>query len=197
VTTFLLIRHAEHDLLGHTLAGRQPTVHLNPAGKIQADRLPQRLATYKIDTLYSGPLERARETAWPLASSAGLELQIANEFDEIDFGEWTGKSFDALSIDRRWHQWNAWRSAIHPPSGECMLRVQARLVGKLHELHEQIPNGCVAVVSHGDVIKALVAHYAGIPLDLFHRIEISPASVSVLTLNDDGPRIMLVNGTDR
>jgi len=195
MTTFLLIRHAEHDLLGRVLAGRKPGVHLNPAGKVQAERLARRLATLKIDALYSSPLERAGDTAWPLATSTGLELQIAEEFDEIDFGEWTGKSFDALNADPQWRQFNTKRSISCAPGGEWMLEVQARLVRKLRELHENF-SATIAIVSHGDVIKALVAHYAGIPLDLFHRVEISPASLSIVTLDGSEPRILLVNETE-
>ena len=137
----------------------------------------------------------ARETAWPLAASAGLELQVAAEFDEIDFGEWMGASFDALSTDPRWNRWNALRSATRPPGGEQMLEVQARLVRKLRELHESAPDGCIAVLSQGNVIKCLPAHYAGISLDHFHRIEIGPASITMITLSGEEPRILLVNET--
>lgn len=196
MTTFLLLRHADHGLLGRALAGRQPGVHLNATGEAQAARLAERLGKMRIDAIFSGPLERARETAAPLAARTGLELQIAAEFDEIDFGEWTGQAFDALAPDPRWHQFNTLRSATAPPGGESMLQVQARLVRKLGELCEIFPRGCVAIFSHGDVIKALLAHFAGIPLDLFHRIEISPASLSILTLDDSGPRILLINGTE-
>src|SRR5689334_11013537 len=89
MTTFLLIRHAAHDLLGRTLAGRASDVHLNARGKMEAERLAERLADVPIRGLYTGPLERAQETAWPLASKLMLALRVHEGVDEINFGDWT------------------------------------------------------------------------------------------------------------
>src|SRR4051812_19673583 len=93
MTTFLLIRHAAHDLLGKVLAGRTADVHLNAHGKIEAERVAKQLAGLPVSAIYTGPLERAQETAWPLAERRGLATTVTAAFDEIDFGDWTARAF--------------------------------------------------------------------------------------------------------
>ena len=117
MTTFLLIRHAAHDLLGRRLAGRMPGVSLNGEGRRQVERLAERLAGASIRAVISGPLERARETAEPLARGLGLPVQISAAVDEIDFGEWTGLPFAELDQDPRWCWFNTFRSGARAPCG--------------------------------------------------------------------------------
>jgi probable phosphomutase (TIGR03848 family) len=193
--TYLLIRHAAHDLLGKAIAGRMPGVHLNREGQIQAEQLVERLAHLPIEAVYSSPLERAQETARPLAGRLDLPLLIAEEMNEIDFGEWTGKSLQVLKPAPRWGWFNSFRSGTRIPSGEMMLEAQTRAVTFMDRLREEHRDGCIALVGHGDVIKAAVAYYLGVPLDLFGRIEIHPASVSVIRINDYGPQVLKVNDT--
>ncbi len=195
MTTFLLIRHASHDRVGDTLMGRLPGVHLGEEGRQQAQRLGERLSGLPVAALYTSPLERAVETAQALGAAWGLEAQCCAEFGEIDFGEWSGQRFDALAGDARWADWNRFRSGAPLPGGGLMLHVQARAVAGLVSLHQRHRDGTVAVVSHADVIKAAVAHFLGVPLDLFGRIEISPASLSVLALHDWGAQIVRLNDT--
>jgi broad specificity phosphatase PhoE len=99
MTTFFLIRHATNDLVGWKLAGRAPEVHLNPEGRLQADRLADFLSRRSIDQVYCSPLERARETARPLCDRLGLEAQVAMELHEIDYGDWTGKAVAELDAN--------------------------------------------------------------------------------------------------
>jgi probable phosphomutase (TIGR03848 family) len=195
MTTFLLVRHAATDLVGRTIAGWMPGVHLNQEGRAQAERLAGRLTHVPIAAVYSSPLERARETAAPLATRLGLQVQIREGIGEIHFGEWTGRDFRGLAQVPKWRQFNLLRGSTRIPGGEFMLGVQARMVAELERLRERHPGDVVAVVSHGDVIKAAVGHYAGIPLDLLQRVEISPASVSVVAVNDYGPQILRINDT--
>ena len=195
MTTFWLIRHAETDAIGNFLAGRLPGVHLNATGRRQAERLAVRLAPAPFSAIYSSPLERAAETAEPLARAKKLQVQPCEAANEIDFGDWTGKSFHALEPVPEWRRFNQLRSSAAIPGGELMLRVQTRMVGELECIRRRHPGRQVALFGHGDPIKAALAHYAGIPLDLFHRIEISPASVSVLALDEWGPRILRLNDT--
>ena len=190
-TNFLFIRHGAHDLLGKRIAGRQAGVHLNALGEEQAEQLSKRLSLLPIDAIYSGPLERVRETADPICRQFGLPLQIAEEFTEIDFGEWTNCSFDELANDARWQQFNSFRSSTCAPAGELMLETQARVLRKLEELRSQ--HQFVAIVSHGDVIRATLAHFLGVHLDSFHRIEIDPASLSLVEIGDDFVKVRLVN----
>jgi probable phosphoglycerate mutase len=193
VTTFLLIRHATHALLRRTLVGRAPGVPLDEEGRVQAERLAERLAHLEPMALYSSPVQRAMETAAPLSERWGLPVQMSKEFIEIDFGEWSGRDFTDLHALPQWEYFNSYRSGTRPSGGELMLEVQARAVAGLQRLHAEHPGALVAIVSHGDVIRSALNYYLGAPLDLFRRLEISPASVSLLELQDWGPRVLLVN----
>jgi probable phosphomutase (TIGR03848 family) len=193
MTKFLLIRHAATDTAGKKLTGRMAGVHLNEQGIKQAQHLAERLANIPIATIYSSPLERAIETAEPIAELHQLETIIQHDFIEIDFGEWTDCSIEELRNQKQFQLFNTFRSVTRIPGGELMPEVQARMISALQQLCFQHPNETVAVVSHADTIKAAIIYYAGIPLDLFQRIEISPASVSIIEVYEETARIILVN----
>ena len=194
MTTFALIRHAAHARLGHTIVGRAPGVQLSPAGLGEAGALAERLEGSPIRALYSSPLERARATAAPIAARLGIKVQIADELNEIDFGDWTNRTLADLHDLEEWRWFNGFRSSSRIPHGEAMIEVQGRILGLVDRLCAAYPEQMVALVSHGDVIKATLAHYLGVPLDLFQRIEISPASVSIVRVERYGPAVLLVNG---
>jgi probable phosphoglycerate mutase len=195
MTTFLLIRHGHTDWIGKAIAGRSPGVGLSAEGAEQALNLPRRVRNVAITAICSSPLQRTRETAEPLAQERRLPVEIRPRLIEVDFGSWTGKTMTELDADPLWKRFNTLRGSTRAPGGELMLDVQSRMVDELEELRRLHGGNTVAVVSHQDAIKAALAHYAGIPLDLFHRFEISPASVSVLQLAEWGPRIVSVNHT--
>jgi probable phosphomutase (TIGR03848 family) len=197
MTTFLLIRHALCDPVGHSIAGRRPGVHLNTEGRQQAVRLAERLSGLSVVGLYSSPLERAIETAGPIAHTHGLEVQPAPGFVEVDFGDWTGRSLAELEPLPQWRSFNQFRSGTRIPGGETMGEVLTRSLkemerlGRLHSGSQ----GSIVVVSHGDVLRMLLTHALGMATDLLHRLELSPASVSVLQMEEYGPRILLLNST--
>lgn len=193
MTTFLLIRHGAHQLGGGTIAGRMPGVHLSTQGKAQVQLLAERLSLLPIQALYSSPVERTRETAAALSECLRLPVQIREPLAEVGFGEWSGRSLDQLRGLPLFQQWNAFRSGTRIPGGELMLETQCRVVLEMLRLRELHPQECVALVSHGDVIKAAVAYFLGVPLDLFSRIEIGLASVSVISLGSLGPWVLCVN----
>jgi probable phosphomutase (TIGR03848 family) len=198
LTIFLLIRHALCDPVGRSIAGRQPGIHLNDSGRRQAQRLAERLQPIALDGIYSSPLERALETAQPIARATGRQVQTADAWNEIDFGEWTGRTLADLDPLPEWRRFNTFRSSSTIPGGESMAELLGRVLrdlDRLRSLHPT-PMACVAVVSHGDVLRSLVAHTLGVPLDEFQRLEISPASVSILDITDKGPRLLLLNSTD-
>lgn len=195
MTKFLLIRHATTDTVGKRLSGQTAGVHLNEEGKRQAQNLAKRLTNISITAIYSSPLERAVETAEFIAKSHQLQTIIQEDFLEINFGDWTNCSFDALQQQQQFQLFNSFRSCTRIPGGELMLEAQARMVAGLQQLCVQHPNETVAVVSHSDLIKAAITYYAGIHLDLFQRIEVSPASVSIVEVYAETARIMLVNGS--
>jgi broad specificity phosphatase PhoE len=193
LTGFLLIRHGSCAHVGRSLAGRQRGVHLDEEGRRQALELAERLVDARLDALYSSPLERATETAAPIAERLGLEVQISDALVEVDVGEWTGKAFTELDGRGDWKAWNLLRSISRPPGGEGALHIAARVIGELQLLRERHDGGWVGLVTHADVIRTALAHIAGIPLDMMLRIEIDPASVSVIALEPWGPRILRVN----
>ncbi|MBF9252994.1 histidine phosphatase family protein [Pontibacter sp. 172403-2] len=195
MTRFLLIRHATNDTVGKRLTGRTPGVSLNEEGQAQAQKLAERLASLPVTAVYSSPLERAVETAEPIARLLHLENTVREDFMEINFGEWTNSAFQDLEKQPQFQRFNSFRSGTRIPGGELMLEAQARIITGLEKLCVQHPQETVAVVSHADLIKAAVAYYAGIHLDMFQRLEISPASVSVIEIYDETARILLVNDT--
>lgn len=186
MTTFILIRHGMTDAVGHTIAGRTPGVNLNAAGVAQAERLAAHLAAMPITHIYSSPLERARQTAEPLARATNCEVRISEPFNELDFGAWTNRALAELDPLPEWKAFNARRSTAVPPGGELMLEVQARTVAELERLRALHEDRCVAVVSHADVIRALLAHLLGAPLDLLLRLHLDPATFSVVEAYDEG-----------
>ena len=195
MTRFILIRHGNTDAVGKRLAGRTAGVHLNAQGKEQVQKLPARLKGLSISALYSSPLERTIETAEPIAASLNLDIAINEDFLELDFGDWTNRTIDEVRNDPAFQRFNLFRSTARIPGGELMAEAQLRIVNGMQKLCAQHPGETVAMVSHGDIIKAAVTYYAGIHLDLFQRIEISPASVSVIEVFDETARILVVNDT--
>jgi broad specificity phosphatase PhoE len=172
-----------------------PGVVLSDAGRRQSALLAERLAGAPLRAVYSSPLERAQETAAPLAARLGLAVETEPALNEIDIGEWTGRGLDELRDEPLWQAFNLFRSGTRPPGGETMLEVQSRIVRFLDELRRRHPDEPVAAISHADILKSAVLYYLGMPLDLFLRIEIEPASVTVLELADWGPRLLLLNET--
>ena len=194
MTVFHLVRHAEHGLLGRVLTGRMPGVSLNARGLEQALLLARHFSGCPIAAVVSSPLERAQETAEPIAAALGLDVTTDPGLNEIDFGDWTGKAFEALQGSPAWQAWNQFRGAAPTLGGETMLEALARALRALARLCLAYPNGAVVLVSHQDILKALLAHSLGMPLDLMHRLDLAPASRSVLQVFDDGG--MQVNGTN-
>lgn len=193
MTTFYLIRHGTNDLVGNSIAGWSPGVHLNAEGRHEAETLAEALATIPFTRLICSPLERARETAEPLAGRLGLAVEFSEAIGEIRFGDWTGQRFDHLKPDPQWQVWNHVRSRARAPNGESMVEVQARVTGCLAQVAERSPDQTVAVFSHGDPIRSALMFYLGMPMDFVHRIEISPASVSVVKLGAGQPQVLAVN----
>ena len=195
VTVFLL-RHGTTARVGKGLTGWLPGHSLDDNGRAQADDLASRLAAAPLTAIYSSPLERASETAAPLARRFGLEIRIREDFGEVRFGDWQGKDFIEIEQDPRWSPFNSYRSFTRAPGGEMMLETQARMVRGLLNLAESHSNETVAVFSHADAIKSALMHFLGIPLDFHTRLEILPASVSVVDLFPELPLVRVVNATD-
>jgi probable phosphoglycerate mutase len=192
-TTLFLARHAVHGLVDQVLCGRTAGVHLGEAGRHQAAQLARRLGQARLAAVYSSPLERARETAAVVAASVRLDPVIEDALTEIDFGAWNGRRFDSLQDDPDWRRWNAERGTARPPGGESMSEVQARSMRWAENASDRHPDEAIAAVSHGDVIKAMVAAVLGLPLDHYARFEIGPASLTTIMLWRGGASLLRMN----
>lgn len=191
--TILLIRHAAHVELGRTLSGRRRDVALSGEGLEQAEIVADLLAVEPLAAVYSSPRERAWYTARTIAEPHELDVAISDDLDEVDFGDWTGLDFNDLEGDPAWNAWNEARGAARPPNGESMAEAVSRAAAALEAIAAGHPGAAVACVSHCDVIRGVLAHYLGLPLDNLLRFDIDPASVSRLALGNWGARIMTVN----
>jgi broad specificity phosphatase PhoE len=194
VTTILLIRHGQTDAVDRYIAGTAEGTPLNAEGERQADRLAAALRDVPLAAVAASPLTRTRQTAEPIARVHGLDTRIVPGLLEFEFGDWTGARFSEVDFDPHWQRFNAVRSLVSPPGGELMLQVQQRVVSALLELAAACPDGCVAAVSHGDVIRAALMYFLGMPLDFVHRLEVAPASISIVTLDGHAPVVRRVNG---
>ncbi len=193
---FYLIRHGQNDLLGEKLAGRTPGVHLNQAGREQAERLAQFLGDQPIKSVTTSPLERTLETAQPIAAAHQLEMQLSDALLEIDFGDWSGKTFETLKGQALWKQVQEHPSSVRFPNGESFKEAQARGVREITRLSKAYrQEDRVVCVSHSDVIRLIVAHFLGMPLDTFQRLRVAPASVSVLHLFEGKTFLECLNHT--
>ncbi len=187
---FVLVRHALTDAVGKALSGRTPDVALNAEGLAQTSRLAVALRGKAFTAILSSPQLRAWQTAEAIASGAPVHAEPA--LDEIDFGPWTGQAFAALDGRSDWARWNTQRSLAPAPGVETMLQVQARAAALFTRLHADAP-GTYLLVSHADVLKALLAQMLGMPIDLMQRLDVAPASRSSIVLHEGGVTVEFIN----
>jgi broad specificity phosphatase PhoE len=191
----LLIRHAPTPETGTRLTGRLPGVSLGPDGIAAAERTAECLSGTTLKRLYASPIERTMETAAIVGAPHGLAPIVEEGVVEIDFGTWAGRSFGQLRRTKLWSTVQSVPSQARFPDGESFLEAQHRAVAACNRIATEAGKATVAVVSHSDVIKLVVSHYLGQPIDLFQRINISTTSVSVIHLSPgSAPFVDVVNG---
>lgn len=195
MSTMLLVRHALTPVTGRLLAGTAEGIPLSGEGREQARELAERLAPVRLAAIYSSPLERCVETAQSIANGRRVKIRFAPELREVDYGRWTGRPLAQLARTRLWREVHHMPSSVRFPGGETLREVQERGVRALDAIAARHHRGPVAVVTHGDVIRLVLAHYAGIHIDLFQRLVIHPASVSAVALRDGTPHILRMNDT--
>lgn len=197
MTTILFIRHAVNDFVKTgKLAGWTPGVHLNEDGQAQAEALGERLADAPLKAIYSSPLERTMETAHAIQKHhESLEIHENVEIGEVQYGDWQGKVIADLRGRKMWDVIQEYPSRASFPNGETMRNVQVRAVNEIERLIKKHPREMIAIVSHADLIKMVVAHYLGMHLDNFQRIVISPASISLLMASHGRPFLGTINDT--
>ena len=197
-TMVLLVRHGQTPTTGSVLPGRAPGLHLSDRGREQADQAAARIADLgaeRIGAVYASPMERARETAAPIARATGRRVRVLDGLNECDFGRWTGRRLSDLRRRRDWRQVQRTPSTFRFPEGESFAEMQARMTGAVQSLVARHPGSTVVAVSHADTIKAAVSHASGAHLDMFQRIVVSPCSITVIAYGEDGPMVLAVNST--
>ena len=194
----VLLRHA-HSVANekNLLAGRTAGIALSKTGKEQAKDLINRLGNIQFDEVAISPLQRCRETIDPWLDTTGAKSRIFvdDSISEVDYGSWSGKKLAVLSKNKLWRTVQDSPSRMYFPKGEGIAQMQSRAMKSVHEAVESKSKGAAVIVSHGDVIKSIVASALGIHLDEFQRIVIDPASVSILDYSSTKPRVLLLNDT--
>jgi probable phosphomutase (TIGR03848 family) len=201
MATVILVRHGRTTAnASGVLAGRTEGVLLDDVGREQAARTADRLAAVPLVGVVSSPLERCRQTAgFILDRQEGSPATPLEEgITECDYGEWQGRTLKDLGGEKLWSTVQKQPSAVVFPGGESMLTMQSRSVSAVRRLDaafeaEHGPGAVWAAVSHGDIIKAILADAYGMHLDLFQRISVGPASVSIVRYGPDRPDVIATN----
>lgn len=198
----VLIRHAHSQSnASGVLSGRLPNIHLSEKGIKQSQQLSERLGYFAVAQLRVSPMERCFETISPwlndvvLKNSPDFEPIIDPSLNEVDYGDWSGKKLISLARKKEWRTVQESPSRMYFPGGEGIAQMQSRAMSVVHELAKLPDSKTAVIVSHGDVIKSIVASALGTHLDEFQRIIIDPASVSVLDYSGIKPRVLLLNDT--
>jgi len=195
VTRLVLARHAVTAQTGALLSGRQPGIALSEEGRRQAEALAGRLADLPVAAVYASPIERTTETAQAVAGRHELEVRALDGVLEADYGEWTGRKLAELAQTDLWKVVQRAPSRASFPGGESLAAMQTRMVQALEGVVADHPGALVVVVSHADPIKAAIAHYTGVHLDLFQRIVVNPASVTAFAFSGAGVALLKCNDT--
>ncbi|MBK8784358.1 MAG: histidine phosphatase family protein [Anaerolineales bacterium] len=192
----LLIRHGENDYVKTgKMAGRLPGVHLNERGQKQAQALGEALKGVPITAIYSSPLERAIETATPIANVRNLKIIQNPNLLDTDVGKWQGKSLAMLRLKKEWKIVQSAPSRFQFPEGESFLDLQSRIANVLEGIvkkHNK-PKDIVAVVFHADPIKLAVSHFLGLPLDHFQKLSCDTGSLTMLHAGEAGANLVKLN----
>jgi probable phosphoglycerate mutase len=194
VTTLLLVRHGLTAMTGPVLAGWTPGLHLDERGRAQAAAVAARLAPVPLAAIVSSPLERCLDTAEAIAGER--EVAVDERLGECRYGDWTGRELKVLAKDPLWKQVQAHPSAVTFPNGESLRAVSERAVEAVRDWNARLgPDATWCAVSHGDVIKAIVADALGLHLDQFQRITADPCSVTVIRYTELRPFVLRLNDT--
>jgi len=194
-THLVLVRHAVTAQTGPLLSGRAPGIDLSDEGRTQAEALGERMASLPITAVYASPIERTTQTAQAIAGHHDLTVMSLDGVLEADYGEWTGQKLADLAQTDLWKVVQRAPSRAVFPGGEGLAAMQARMVAAIELVVLDHPGELVVVVSHADPIKAAIAHYTGVHLDLFQRIMVSPASVTAFAFSAHGVAMLKCNDT--
>lgn len=198
MTTVLLIRHGRTTAnASGMLAGRTPGIELDERGRAQAEALATRIAAVPLAAVVSSPLERTRQTAEALtAARPDVPLRLDDQLTECDYGHWSGRDLKTLAKEPLWKTVQAHPAAAVFPGGEAMAAMSARAVTAIRRWNTELgDHATYAVVTHGDIIKAIAADALGMHLDLFQRLQVDPCSVTVIRYTATRPFVLRLNDT--
>jgi len=192
---FVLVRHATCERMDEMLLGRTVDAPLDAPGMQQAVAMARALngGASREFLIVASPRRRAQQTAAAIAAIADAEIVTSHEFDEVDFGEWSGRTFLELADDPGWRHWNEQRSSARTPAGESIAAIQQRVLRHLRQLQDEYPGRPIVIVTHAEVIRAVVLHWLQASVDGYHRLVISPASWTRVSIGDWGVRIDGIN----
>jgi probable phosphoglycerate mutase len=194
--TVLLIRHGKAEFKPGHLYGWTPGVHLSAEGREEVKRLAERLEDVRFTAVYSSPLERAVETAEAVAAGRRQDIRICEGLGEVRYGKWQGKAYKTLIKTPLWRTVQLTPSQVTFPGGESLMELQRRGVAAIEEIRSNHRRGLIVAVSHADMIKAITAHYLGMHLDLFQRLNVDTASVTAIAFFERGfPRVLRIGDT--
>lgn len=192
----LLIRHGENDFVKSSkMAGRISGIHLNEKGQKQAEALAEALKDFPITAIYSSPLERAMETATPIAEARKLEIFQEPDLMDTDIGKWEGRSWKVLRLTKAWKIVQNAPSRFRFPEGKSFAEAQLRYANTLERIvkkHNK-PKDIVAVIFHADPIKLAISHFLGLPLDHFQRLSCNTGSLTMLHVSEMGASLITLN----
>jgi probable phosphoglycerate mutase len=191
----VLVRHAVTSETGSRLSGRKPGIDLSDVGRTQAQAAGERLAALPVAAVYASPIERTTQTAELVAKHHGVPVVPLPGVVEADYGDWTGETLADLAKTDLWKVVQLAPSRVRFPGGESMAGMQARMVAAIETVADRHRGQTVVIVSHADPIKAAVAHFTGLALDLFQRVAVAPASITVLELGPFGAVLLKCNDT--
>lgn len=192
-TRFVLVRHATCAETAEMLYGRAVDASLDERGEREARRLAQHLRELSGPLIYCSPRLRTRQTAEHIARACGSDVALSPELDEVDYGTWAGRTFASLESDRDWQRWNQQRSRSTTPAGATITALQDGLERYLSELHARAGDRTVVLVTHAELIRSILMRVLQIPIDLYSRLQIAPASVSRLSIGSSGACVHSVN----
>ena len=179
-------------MTGTRLTGRLPGIHLSEEGVRQAKEVAERLVNLPVKAVYSSPLERCQETAAPIAERHRVEMHTVDDLAEVDYAQWQGRPYRQLYSLKAWSELQAHPADFRFPGGETIREAQTRGIRATEAIRARHPRTAAVVVSHADMIRLIVAGYLGLGTDLYQRIVIGVASVSVIVLGERVPRLLRI-----
>ncbi len=189
----VLVRHATCAQMDKVLLGRLIDGPLDLRGEGQARALARRLLAFPELAIHSSPRRRARHTAGIIAAQRERTVTVAPLMDEVDFGNWSGRTFVELAEDQQWRRWNQYRAVTRTPAGDCIRDVQERAITYFRKLQQTEHARTVAIVTHAEVIRSVVLLAMQAPAEDYCRVEISPASLTVLSVHGAQLRLDRLN----